>query len=485
MASRNFRPAETQSTNIVGGLVLLALVGLIVMIVQICRAWRTEKNRQWAVAWMKPGSAEPGHQIKLNGHIVGAVVEVGFPELRLRIDVSSPTDPTKLDGTHLGPGERARLTGRTGPIDLRLATPERLDVSWRGGELAIQLIDSLGRWPVTGTGTAALESTREWRALAQCINRPPTRCLARGDRLAIDGVILRWHGTRPAVRVLTTLDRGGIADALRPRTGSRDSAEARTTTLVGIELRETGAFGIGKQGLKLVIPGRDPGLIGARPTIATRMEYRAPTSWIVSPDSQPAIELVTSESLDMESVLAMASYLSDPTLRNTPPRTRWEDIIESTRGTVGGAQDAIGSARTALQRVEALSSADGGNGMVSRLLFETPEQRRFREAIDGLPDLLDRLETLAGTAQIAVDSTGRSVRQLTARIDSTLVTIEPELVKVLQGARTLEDSLVALSKQLETTLESAKTKGKPVGIALLVKLLASTLLDIAKLGGLR
>jgi hypothetical protein len=187
----------------------------------------------------------------------------------------------------------------------------------------------------------------------------------------------------------------------------------------------------------------------------------------------------------MESILAMAGYLSDPSMRHTPPRTRWEDIIEGTRGTVDGARGAIGSARSSLDQVGSVARLDDGNGMVGRLVLGSPEQRRFREAIDALPDLLDQLERLAAGAAVTVDSTGRSVRQLTTRIDSSLSILEPELIRALQGARTLEDSLVALSKELEATLAAAKKTGKPVGIAVLVKLLASTLLDVARLGGLR
>lgn len=485
MATRNFRPPDNQASSVLGGLALLALVGLAVGIVRVCRAWNTERHRQWAVAWMNPGSAEPGHQIKLNGARVGEVVEVGFPELRLRVSAASPTDPTRVDGTHLGPGDRARLIGARGSVDLRMVTRGRLDVRSGDGDVTLQLIDSLGRWRISGAGIAGLERSREWRTIALCSPRDASRCLARGDKLTIDGVLLTWHGLQPAARVLASLDRDEITKALAPRTEARDSFTLDSTDLVGISLRETGAFGVGKQGLKLVMPGRDPALIAARPIVATRMRYRAPTSWVVSPDSQPAIELVTSESLDMESILAMAGYLSDPSMRNTPPRTRWEDIIEGTRGTVDGARGAIGSARSSLDQVGTVARLDDGNGMVGRLVLGSPEQRRFSEAIDALPDLLDRLEQLAASATVTVDSTGRSVRRLTERIDSSLSVLEPELVRALQGARTLEDSLVALSKELETTLAAAKKTGKPVGIAVLVKLLASTLLDFARLSGIR
>jgi hypothetical protein len=235
----------------------------------------------------------------------------------------------------------------------------------------------------------------------------------------------------------------------------------------------------------VVLPGQDPGLVTVRPDVWPFMRYSAPTSWVVRPDSQRAVELVTIESLDLVQVMAMAAYLSDPALRNTPPRTRFEDIIENTRGAIGGASGALASARSSLDRIRDVSAIDDGNGMVGRLVLQPPDQRRLREAIDALPDILDQIEKLAATTTTTLDSTGRSVRQLTTRIDSTLDAIEPELIRALQGARTLEDSLVALTKELEATLASAKRTGKPVGIALLVKLLASTLLDIAKLGGLR
>jgi hypothetical protein len=484
MATRNFRPIDTDSTSVLGGLILLAIVLVVVVVVQIGRAWSSERSRQWAVAWMKPGSVEPGHQVKLNGSTVGEVVEVGFPARRLRVDVASSSDPTRVDGTHLAAGDSTWLVSSAGTVRLKLEALNRLTVALPGGAGSIVLRDSAGYWQASGD-TAVIAGTSAWETIRQCARPRRGRCVNRGDKLQIGNLVLRWQGIEPVVRVLVSLNRSDIEKALAPRTVGSDTVKVDRDLLVGVELRETGAFGIGKQGLKVVLPGQDPGLVTVRPDFWPIMRYDAPTSWVVRPDSQLAVELVTIESLDLVQVMAMAAYLSDPALRNTPPRTRFEDIIDNTRGAIGGAGSALASARSSLDRIRDVSAIDGGNGMVGRLVLQPPDQRRLREAIDALPDILDQIEKLAATATTAVDSTGRSVRELTTRIDSTLGTIEPELVRALQGARTLEDSLVTLTKELEATLASAKKTGKPVGIALLVKLLASTLLDIAKLGGLR
>jgi hypothetical protein len=63
MATRNFRPPDSDATSVLGGLILFAIVAVVVLVVQIGRAWTAERSRQWAVAWMKPGSVEPGHQV--------------------------------------------------------------------------------------------------------------------------------------------------------------------------------------------------------------------------------------------------------------------------------------------------------------------------------------------------------------------------------------------------------------------------------------
>ena len=198
-----------------------------------------------------------------------------------------------------------------------------------------------------------------------------------------------------------------------------------------------------------------------------------------------AVELVSSESGDLEGVMAMVNYLSNPALREVDPTTRWEDIADGGRSLVQNLRLATATLQSSLGALRDVTTPDRGNGMLGRMIVPEPEQRRFREAIDRLPDLVGQIDALARTLEVTADSTGRSIRQLTGRVDSTLVTLEPEIARALQGARTLEDSLTTLTKQLETTLAAAKKTGKPIGIALLIKLLASTLLDVAKLGGVR
>lgn len=487
MASRNFRPVETQATGVAGGLALLALGGLVWYAIQVGRDVRAERSRQWAIAWAKPGTMDVNNQIKVHGSVVGKVVQVGFPTQRLGVEISATDDPTRWDATHIGVGESTTVAARSGHLTILWRQRDSVVIRQGGDSVVLVGGESTSGW-VARQGVRRSDSAM-WTGIPRCEKGKPDRCLKRGGTLHLDGVDVRWLGIETVARAVIDLDRGQIEAAITPSVvdtmGAAKKMAVDSNRLVGVELRETGAFGIGKQGLKLIVPDAAPGLIVDRPRSLLSKPARPFVALFAKPKPHTAVELVSREGLDLDNAKAMLSYLSDPARRRAEPVTRWEDMVSEGGASVERLNAAIATLQASLAAIKNVTTPEGGNGMIGRMLVSTPEQGRLREAVDALPDMIAQLERLAGTMEVTIDSTGRSVRRLTHRVDSTLAVLEPDLARTLQGARTLEDSLVTLTKQLETTLASAKRTGKPVGIALLVKLLASTLLDVARLGGIR
>lgn len=472
---RQFRPVRPETSGIFGGLILLVLVAILGWIVHWCVSRQGASGLEAYHAFVPAGKADQGMNVRLQGIDVGRVDSVGMPRLVLQFTLLDLRTPGTADVLTLAQGDSLMVSARRGVLELigqadsgnaadstaleavrreRLG-PRAVQIRWStvsdsADLLAVRRAD--GQWSMDGPATGV---TLNGKPLAE--GRPCPGgggvCVRTGDMLDFGGIRLGWNDLRLRVPVRVVLDRRKLG---RAQGGWEDAPPRRFV------LKETGAFGIGRSGLEL----------------------RILADWSLML-SDSARVLVMEEGIDLTGLRTMLAYLTDPALAEAPPASRFEYMVSDIGGATRDAQRLTASTLALVDRIERVTREHEGEGAVARLVLEPDAQKSLAEALDSIPPLLGDLKEFTRAAHLAVDTTARSLTALAGTIDTAVAGITPGINSAVANLDALSDSLRLLTADLKGAIHKGESGAKTLGIVLILKLIASGLLDIARLAGIR
>jgi hypothetical protein len=367
-------PDPRERSNLIAGAIvlLLLLVGAVVAVVALRGGFGSRKGTLYSVYLPGTPPVDPSAEVLYQGQHVGEVVRTDPPRIGLQLVVTAAVVPEVTQVVTLFPGDSIRLAQPSVAQPAVITLPALTEAIIRTAAGVIRLhrdassgwlLDASGsREPLTLNGAAA----DPHRALD----------LRTGDQIGFGLVKVAWQDVQEVSRLTVRIRLENLrAAADLPDTtgaawllGSRSSVSPAT------------AFGLGNPALRLEPAfGRPP--------------------FVLQPDSV----IASAPSVDLQStVQGMLSYLNSPAALRREPATRFERVVSDLNRSLEQVAVAGAQVDSLLRRANAVAAAEGGRGMLGRLVLE--------------PRTLDSLQSVANRLALMAGPLGDTSRSLLARL---------------------------------------------------------------------
>jgi hypothetical protein len=450
-------PDPRERSNLVAGAIvlLLLLVGAVVLVVALRGGFGRRKGALYSVYLPGASPVDPSAEVLYQGQHVGEVVHTDPPRIGLQLLVTAVVVPELTEVVTLFPGDSIRLADPSAAQPAVIALPALTDAVVRTAAGAVRLHrDAANGWLLDASGS------REPLTLNGAASDPHRAVrLHTGDQLGFGLVRVEWQDVQEMSRLTVRIRLESLRDAadLPDTTGSAWLLGPRSS------VSPATAFGLGNPALRLEPAfGRPP--------------------FVLQPDSV----IASAPSVDLQrTVQGMLSYLNSPAALRREPATRFERVVSDLNRSLEQAAVAGAQVDSLLRRANAVAAAEGGRGMLGRLVLEP-------RTLDSLQSVANRLALMAGPlgdttrsllARLKLDSLEAGVKDAMASATWTFHQVDTAAVKVKGVADSLQrlvrdanqivrDSLPPTVGRVNGMLQQGAGAAKTAKVALPAALLA-------------
>ena len=367
-------PDPRERSNLVAGAIvlLLLLVGAVVLVVALRGGFGRRPGSLYSVYLPGTAPVDASAEVVFQGQHVGEVVHTDPPRIGLQLLVAAAVVPEVTQVVTLFPGDSIRLAEPSVAQPDVIALPSLTEAVIRTAAGAFRLRrDASSGWLLDASGS------REPLTLNGAAAEPRGAIrLQTGDQIGFGLVRVAWQDVQEMSRVSVRIRLESLRDAagLPDTTGAAWLLGPRSSVSPGT------SFGLGNPALRL-----DPAF--GRP------------AFVLQPDSV----IASAPSVDLQqTVQGMLAYLNSPAALRREPATRFERVVSDLNRSLEQVTVAGAQVDSLLRRANAVAAAEGGRGMLGRLVLP--------------PRTLDTLQSVTNRLALMTGPLGDTTRSLLARL---------------------------------------------------------------------